>query len=90
MNKLLLLIILFILTACGFTPLNNSNQKNFNIINYEVTGNKTVNKYLIKNLEKFKNSSIAKNNYELKINSEMIKTTSSKDTVVLRLDIICR
>ena len=81
MNKkiLTLLIILNILSHCGFTPVHlQKNNVNFSITNIKFDGDKTINKYLKSNLNNYINNNYSKQ-FEIEINTKYQKNIISKD-----------
>jgi len=79
-NKIICLIILIFLNACGYTPLyqNNSNL-NFSIEITELEGDRKVNEAIKSNLQRFSKKSNEKINYEIKIKTNLTKKTISKN-----------
>ena len=76
MNKLLKLITLIVLlTNCGFKIVNNSELRNFNIVEIETSGESRVNFSLKNNL---KNKKI-NNNRKIKLNLETDKIKEIKE-----------
>ena len=48
----LLILIVFGLSSCGYTPmLSQNNNFNFNIVNLELLGDKNINNFLEKNIQ---------------------------------------
>ena len=81
MNKkiLTLLIILNMLSHCGFTPVHlQKNNVNFSITNIKFDGDKTINKYLKSNLNNYINNNYSKQ-FEIEINTKYQKNIISKD-----------
>ncbi len=79
-NKIICLIILIFLNACGYTPLyqNNSNL-NFSIEITELEGDRKVNEAIKSNLQRFSKKSNEKINYKIKIKTNLTKKTISKN-----------
>ena len=79
-NKIICLIIIIFLNACGYTPLyqNNSNL-NFSIEITEIEGDRKVNEAIKSNLQRFSKKSNEKINYEIKIKTNLTKKTISKN-----------
>ena len=72
-KKILLILIVFGLSSCGYTPmLSQNNNFNFNIENLELLGDKTINNVLQKKLKKYSNNSNNKR-YRISINSNYQK-----------------
>ena len=81
MNKkiLILLIVLNLLTHCGFTPVHfKKSNVDFSITNIKFNGDKTINKYLKSNLNNYINNDYSKQ-FEIKINTKYEKSIISKD-----------
>jgi hypothetical protein len=82
MKKIALAILfLLILNSCDYEPIYSSKNAKFAILNIESTGDKKINKILVKKLEIYnynKNIS-AKKKYNLNISSSVSKNISSKD-----------
>ena len=78
---LILVFILNFLSSCEYKPIySNSNKSNYQIIITELSGDKTLNKYIVRNLKR--NSQ--KNSVEIisiKINSEYSKEILAKNTL---------
>ena len=77
-NFILLVIILFSLNGCGYSPVF-SNKTNFSIIELAVSGDKTINKIIINRLNYYKESKSEKL-FSIIINNKIDKQISSKDT----------
>lgn len=78
--KIILIINFLLFSACGFKPVSNFYDYNFKIINLEFTGNKLINKNINRNFLKFTNKKKASRFYKIKINSNLIKSVTSKDS----------
>ena len=75
----LLILIVFGLSGCGYTPmLSQNNDFNFNIVNLEFLGDKTINNFLEKKLMQYSNNSNNKK-YKISINSNYQKIIIAKD-----------
>ena len=82
MNKktFLLILIVFGLSSCGYTPmLSQNNNFNFNIVNLELLGDKNINNFLEKKLNQYSNDSSNKS-YKISINSNYQKIIVAKDS----------
>tara|TARA_B100000131_G_C17904345_1_gene527796 strand:- start:141 stop:596 length:456 start_codon:yes stop_codon:yes gene_type:complete len=77
-NFILLVIILFSLNGCGYSPVF-SNKTNFSIIELAVSGDKKINKIIINRLNYYKESKSEKL-FSIIINNKLDKQISSKDT----------
>ena len=76
----LLILIIFGVTNCGYTPMLSQNNKlNFTIVNLELLGNKTINNFFEKKLNQHSNSSNDKK-YKILINSDYQKINVAKDS----------
>ena len=78
LNKISILL-LFVLTNCGYSPIFSINNSNFKILNINLEGEKRIN-YIIKNKLNYYKNIKADRSYKVKINSKKKKTTLSKDT----------
>ena len=77
MKKIYLIIFLFIIN-CGYTPINQIINKNYSIIEYEAVGNNQVNTIIKKNFKSYNETNLEKQ-FKIKISSQLIKTTNSKN-----------
>ena len=76
----LLILIIFGVTNCGYTPMLSQNNKfDFTITNLELLGNKTINDFFEKKLSQYSNSSYDKK-YKILINSDYQKINVAKDS----------
>ena len=76
----LLILIVFGLSSCGYTPmLSQNNNFNFNIVNLELLGDKNINNFLEKKLNQYSNDSSNKS-YKISINSNYQKIIVAKDS----------
>ena len=76
----LLILIVFGVTSCGYTPMLSQNNKlDFIIINLELAGNKTINNFLEKKFKQYSNNSSNKS-YKISINSSYQKIIVAKDS----------
>ena len=79
-NKIICLVIIIFLNACGYTPLyQNNNNLNFSIEITELEGDRKVNEAIKSNLQRFSKKSNEKINYEIKIKTNLTKKTISKN-----------
>ena len=79
-KNLFLIIIIPLLTSCGYSPLLNSQNINFDINNLSFEGgDRKVNNYITNNLKKHINSKGNVKSYDLKIISSYEKTITNKD-----------
>lgn len=72
-------IILIFITGCGYAPIFSDKNKNFTIVEIEATGNNKLNKIINNKLNIYKNSDTEKK-YYLKINTDISKKISSKNS----------
>ena len=76
----LLILIMFGLSSCGYTPmLSQNNNFNFNNIDLELIGNNTINNFLEKKLKQYSNKSNDKK-YTILIYSDFKKISVAKDS----------
>jgi len=72
-------LFLLFLSSCNYQPIYSSKNEKFSVAKLQSTGNKKIDKLLIKKLEIYKNDDSNKIKYNLNIASEVIKNISSKD-----------
>ncbi len=77
-NFILLIIFLFFLNGCGYSPVF-SKKTNFSIIELAVTGDKKINKIIINRLNNY-NKSKGEKLFSVVVNNSYDKTISSKDS----------
>ena len=80
MNKILLLSILIFLTSCGYSSLNKVNNSNFSIIEYQINGEKRLEKYFIRNFDKYRNDLNANRQFKIILENKIEKMTTSKNS----------
>tara|TARA_B100000029_G_scaffold125316_1_gene118786 strand:+ start:26 stop:487 length:462 start_codon:yes stop_codon:yes gene_type:complete len=78
-KKNILLFILVFTTACGFSPLLNSEKINFYISDLKFEGDREVNKHILQNLKKFKKPKENSIEYNLIVSSNYQKQIINKD-----------
>lgn len=78
--KIFLILNFIVLSSCGYKALNNLYDQNFRIINSEFSGNKKINRKLERNFAKFNDINNASRLFAVKINSELIRSVTSKDS----------
>ena len=78
MKKILFALILF-LTSCGYQAVNKIDKTNFIISKYDFLGNSQVNKILKRNFDKNKKNDNLQNEFEIIVNSKLIKSNNSKN-----------
>ena len=96
--KLFVLLSFIILSACGYKAMNNVYDLKFEIINFDLNGDKKINQYLERNFLRFSENKNSDRSFEIKTNSKYIKTVTSKDTtgketgfsikVIIKLDVL--
>ena len=72
-------ILILFLNGCNYEPIYSLKNEKFSIGNLQSTGNKKINKLLIKKLSIYKNEKSNKIKYDLNIISEVNKNTLTKD-----------
>jgi len=94
LRKIILVVLLFLQFGCGYKIANNSNYYEFQILSYELTGDKKINNILDKNFTRFKDYKNSSSVYKLKSDSNMIKSITSKDSsenvLTYKLEIIIK
>ena len=79
-KKIYLLIIFFFQLSCGYKIANNIENYKFFITEYQLNGEREINILLEDNFKRFQQNENLQKAYKLKTNSEIIKTTTSKNT----------
>lgn len=75
-----LIIIIFGLSNCGYSPIFlDNNSKNFSIVDFEKEGNEKINNIIENKLKKYLNSNDEKK-YKVKIKTGYQKISAAKDT----------
>ena len=72
-------LFLLFLSSCNYQPIYSSKNEKFSVVELQSSGNKKIDKLLIKKLEIYKNDDSNKIKYNLNIASEVTKNISSKD-----------
>lgn len=72
-------LLLLFLNGCSYQPIYSSKDENFSIGEFQSSGDKKINKLLIKKLEIYKNDRSDATNYDLNISSKINKNISAKD-----------
>ena len=72
-------LLLLFLNGCSYQPIYSSKDENFSIGEFQSSGDKKINKLLIKKLEIYKNDRSDATNYDLNITSKINKNISAKD-----------
>ena len=79
-NNLIILFLLLILNGCGFEPIYSvKNESDYNIIIVENKGDKKLNNFINRELEKISNKT-SLNEYKIKVNLKFNKIIISKDS----------
>ena len=80
-KKIFFLVLVFSLSSCGYNPIFLKKiDTDLLIKNYQVTGNKNINRSIITSLN-LKNNNNANAKYSLKLNSSKLVETIAKDKV---------
>ena len=77
--KKILFALIFFLTSCGYQAVNKIDKTNFIISKYDFLGNSQVNKILKRNFDKNKKNDNLQNEFEIIVNSKLIKSNNSKN-----------
>ena len=80
MNKLILLFFFTLSVGCGYSSLNKVNQDNFIIVSYNLKGDDKINKYFVRNFERFEDSPNAKKKFKINLESKLEKNITSKNS----------
>jgi len=78
-NLIKLLILLFFIYGCGYSPIFSNKNSNFSIYELSVSGNSTLNKIINGRLNNYKGSDNQKK-FSLTIETYLKKEVASKDT----------
>ena len=78
-NLIKFLILLFFISACGYSPIYTSKNSNFAVSKFNTAGDKKLNQIIFKKLSIYKNSDADKQ-FTLTIKTSIEKEISSKDT----------
>ena len=78
-NLIKILILLFFLSSCGYSPIFSKKNSNFSIYELSASGNNKLNKIINSKLNNYKGSDSAKK-YSLTIETNLNKEISSKDS----------
>lgn len=93
-RKIFLIILILLQFGCGYKIANNSNYYKFQILSYELTGEKKINNILERNFNRFKNNISVAPVYKLTSDSKMIKSITSRDSsenvLTYKLEIIIK
>ena len=77
-KKFLYLLIFFLFSRCGFTPLYTSNNVDYKISITQISGDNTINTNMVNELKKISKPN-SKKNFKIKIDSNYEKKIISKD-----------
>ena len=93
-RKIFLIILILLQFGCGYKIANNSNYYKFQILSYELTGERKINNILERNFNRFKDNINSSSIYKLTSDSKMIKSITSKDSseniLTYKLEIIIK
>ena len=96
--KFIIILQLIFLSSCGYKAVNNKYNYKFEVIDYDLIGNSKINKKIEKNFLRFSKNINATRFFKIKINSQLIKNVTSKDSsgnessyeikIIIDLDIV--
>ena len=93
-KKIFLITLILLQFGCGYKIANNSDYYNFQILSFKSTGEKKINNILDKNFKRFDDNKNSSSAYELKSDSKMIRSITSKDSsenvLTYKLEIIIK
>ena len=93
-RKIILITLIFLQFGCGYKIANNSNYYKFQILSYELIGEKKINKILERNFNRFKDYITPSSAYKITSDSKLVKSTTSKDSsgnvLTYKLEIIVK
>jgi len=93
-KKIVLIPLILLQFGCGYKIANNTNYYKFQILSYELIGEKKINNILDKNFKRFKDTNNPSSVYKLTSDSKMIKSITSKDSsenvLTYKLEIIIK
>jgi len=78
--KILIILQFILLSSCGYKSVNNTYDYMFQVIDYELFGNSKINKKIEKNFLRFTKDINASRFFLIKVNSELTKKVTSKDS----------
>lgn len=85
MKNIIFLLILFILTSCGYTSVYKNENEDIKITIIDLKGDRKINNFIKSELKSYINSS-SPNNYKLIINNNYNKKINTKDTTGKAVD----
>ena len=85
MKNIIFLLILFILTSCGYTSVYKNENEDIKITIIDLKGDRKINNFIKSELKSYINSS-SSNNYKLIINNNYNKKINTKDTTGKAVD----
>ena len=96
-NLIKILILLFFIPSCGYSPIFSNKNSNFSIYELSTTGNIKLNKIIYNRLNNYNNQNSPKK-FSLKIETDLKKEISSKDSkgnpktyrINIKLDILVK
>jgi len=76
----LLLVIIFFLSSCGYSPIfSNNNNQNINIISIDARGNSEINNYIKSGLRNYIQNDLLNEGFLVFIKTDFTKKTLAKD-----------
>ena len=80
MKNFLLILLIILLTSCGYTTVYNQQEKSDIQINIlETSGNNTINNLIKSKIKKYTSRNV-NNNFDVSVNSNFTKSVLSRDT----------
>lgn len=76
-KKFTIVMVLIVLTGCGFAPMYSKNNNNFSIEQINFSGERELNNFLKISFKRYKNSS--DNKFFIDVESELLKNILTKD-----------
>ncbi len=76
--KRIFFILLFFTISCGYTPINQSNNKVYYIEKFQLNGNNQINKIIKKNFDRYNSEKNGIDKFQINLSSQLIKKTNSK------------
>lgn len=78
-KNIILLLLLVLVTNCGYVPLSNINNVDFNINNLILKGDRKINNYISNNLKRYQNIENSDKIYNVNLSTEYLKSVINKD-----------
>ena len=79
-NLIKLLILLFFIYGCGYSPIFSNKNSNFSIYELSISGNSKLNKIINGRLDNYKGSDNGQKQFSLTIDTYLNKEVASKDS----------